>query len=73
MYQDAVFLCMKDSKDEDKWKKAIYWVFDAPDMKIKPFEERIEHLKQLKSNGSLPSFVNIVDTVKCKGISVYSV
>jgi hypothetical protein len=36
LYQDAIQLCI--TNDEDKWKKAIFWVFDAPEMADKPFE-----------------------------------
>jgi hypothetical protein len=62
LYQEAVHLC--NSLDEENWKKATFWVFDSPNIG-KTFEERIEHLKNLK----LSSFVKIVDTIKCKGIS----
>jgi hypothetical protein len=37
LYQDAVSLCQKNS-DEEKWKKAIFWVFDAPNLANKNFE-----------------------------------
>jgi hypothetical protein len=53
--------------NEEKWKKAVFWVFDAPGIANKPFEERIEYLKDLKSSGSLPSFVKVIETVKCEG------
>jgi hypothetical protein len=36
LYQDAVNLCR--TMDEEKWKKVIFWVFDAPGMANKPFE-----------------------------------
>jgi DNA ligase-1 len=55
------------TENEDKWKKAIFWVFDAPDIPNKPFEERIDYLNNLKAKGELPSFVNVVETVKCDG------
>jgi hypothetical protein len=29
LYQDAVNLC-RAGEDEEKWQRAIYWVFDAP-------------------------------------------
>jgi uncharacterized protein YhbP (UPF0306 family) len=35
LYQDAVNLCK--IQDEEKWKKAVFWVFDAPEMAHKPF------------------------------------
>jgi hypothetical protein len=38
LYQDAVFLCVKGSNDAEKWKKAVFWVFDAPDIVDKPYE-----------------------------------
>ena len=52
---------------EDKWNNAIFWVFDAPGVPNKPFEERIEYLKSLKEEGKLPDFVKIVDLVYCNG------
>ncbi len=36
LHQDAVAVVM--SRDEEKWKKATFWVFDAPDMPFQPFE-----------------------------------
>jgi uncharacterized protein YhbP (UPF0306 family) len=36
LYQEAVQLC--NTMDEEKWKKAVFWVFDAPDMANNPFE-----------------------------------
>lgn len=36
LYQDPVLLCK--TTDMDKWKNAIYWVFDAPDIANKQFE-----------------------------------
>jgi hypothetical protein len=38
LYQDAVYLC--NTLDEEKWKKAVFWVFDAPNAAEKPFEVR---------------------------------
>ena len=64
LYQDAVNLSVTQSAE--KWEKAIFWVFDAPSIGDKPFEERIEYLRKLKEDGKLPSFVKIVETIKCK-------
>jgi hypothetical protein len=65
LFQDAVRLC--NTKEVDRWKSAKFMVFDAPDIADKPYEERMQYLKDLKEQGSLPSFVNIIDTVKCEG------
>ena len=27
-----------NTKNEEKWKKAIFWIFDAPKLKEKPLE-----------------------------------
>jgi uncharacterized membrane protein len=62
LYQDSVSLCSK--ADDEKWKKAVFMVFDAPSIADKPYEERMQYLKDLKE---LPSFVNIIDSVKCQG------
>jgi hypothetical protein len=37
----------KTAKEEEKWKKAIYWVFDVPHVGYKPYEVK-----------SKPSFFN---------------
>jgi hypothetical protein len=37
LHQDAVALC-KTGGDEAKWKKAVFWVFDSPDLLSTPFE-----------------------------------
>ena len=60
MYQDASSLCLKGS-ESDKWNKAVYCVFDTPGMAGKGYEERIQFLRENK----FPSFVKIVDTIKC--------
>ena len=36
LYQEAVNLAK--SKNEEKWNKAIYWIFDAPQLLGKPIE-----------------------------------
>ena len=36
LFQDAVALCRKI--DQEKWKKATFWVFDAPGIPNRPFE-----------------------------------
>jgi DNA ligase-1 len=66
-----VLLC--NSLEEEKWKKAVFWVFDTPSnekfevmflqIRFSDFETRMEFLNNLK----LPDFVRIVDRVKCKG------
>jgi uncharacterized protein YhbP (UPF0306 family) len=65
LYQEAVTLCK--SSNEEKWKKAVFWVFDAPNSQFLHFEERIQYLKELK----LPSFVKVVAMVKCTGMQEF--
>jgi DNA ligase-1 len=36
LFQESVRLCT--TSDEEKWKKAVYWVFDCPELSNKPFE-----------------------------------
>ena len=36
LYQDAVSLCK--TTNETKWQKAIFWVFDSPEIAQKPIE-----------------------------------
>ena len=64
-YQEAASLSR--SSDDVKWKQAIFWVFDTPEMGGAPIELRFQHLKELKEQELLPSFVNIVETVTCRG------
>ena len=61
LHQEAVNL--GKTTNEDKWKKAIYWIFDAPQQKTMRLEERIKFLQNLK----LPSFAKVVSFVKCEG------
>jgi hypothetical protein len=42
LYQDAVNL--STSADEGKWKKAIFWIFDAPGIGEKKFEVEEKNL-----------------------------
>ena len=58
MQQDALVLLQ--SKNELLWKNASFCVFDVPEVK-KPFEERLEVLKNLTSN----NFVKVIEFVKC--------
>jgi hypothetical protein len=36
LYQEPIQLC--NTIDEEKWKKAIFWVFDVPSETTKPYE-----------------------------------
>ena len=36
LHQDAVSL--QNTIKEEKWNKAIFWIFDSPDLKNKPLE-----------------------------------
>jgi len=63
LYQDATSLCIKGA-DPEKWNRAIYWVFDAPSLNSKSYEERINYLKELPN---LPKFVKVVESIKCEG------
>ena len=54
---------LSSKASEEKWKKAVFWVFDTPNDN-QPYEERLEQLQSIKE--SLPPFVQIVDAVKCK-------
>ena len=41
LYQGAVNLARTD--DENRWNKAVFWVFDAPDIGNKPYEVNIAY------------------------------
>jgi hypothetical protein len=39
LYQESVQLCIKSNAlDEEKWKRALFWVFDVPGIGHKPYE-----------------------------------
>ena len=61
LYQEAVGL--ERSNDKERWTKATFWVFDAPDIANKPYEERVQFLRQLE----VPDFVKIIPTIECRG------
>jgi len=61
LYQEASGLCLGKG-NEEKWKKAVYWVFDAPDIGDKPYEDRIEFLKTVKGQ-----FIKVAEAIQCKG------
>jgi hypothetical protein len=44
------------------------FIFDTLSMPDKAYEERVKFLKELQNNGALPSFSEVVDSVKCRGI-----
>ena len=84
LYQSAVQLCM--AKDENRWENAVFWVFDAPHLSSLPYEvctlnsvmsltlfkERVNNLKKMAEDNLLPSFVKIIDPIKCNSnISLY--
>jgi hypothetical protein len=37
LYQDAASLCRNEASEEN-WKRAVYWVFDAPNLVNQSFE-----------------------------------
>ena len=80
LYQEAVTLGMRSKPNDEKWQKAVFWVFDAPNMIDKTYQvfalflivligiqERIERLKEMKEKGQLPSFVKVVESTVCNG------
>jgi hypothetical protein len=64
LYQEASTLY--NSNSEEKWKKAVFWVFDAPDIAEKPFEVNITFLLLLKISGANHVFATITTPQLCK-------
>ena len=60
-------MSLSKSQEDKNWNKAVFWVFDVPSLLDKPFETRIEFLKELKKEGKLSEFVNIVEFTECQG------
>ena len=59
-------LRLTQSNKESYWKdRAIFCIFDAPEVQG-VFEERIDFLKKLKNDQNWPSFLQLIDMVKCK-------
>ena len=57
------------SKKEDVWTKVKFLAFDSvtPESSKEPFQERYNRLLQLKQENKLPSNVEVVEHVVCKG------
>ena len=49
------------------WNKANFCVFDIPDEHYRPYEERMEILKNLSKDNDWPSFLRVIEIVKCQG------
>ena len=55
------------SRSEKLWDNFTFCIFDVPDLKTKPYEERIEFLKSVSKEYNWPSFLRVIDIVKCEG------
>ena len=56
------------SKSENLWKNATFSIFDvpSPDLISKSYEERIDFLKNFSINSQWPSFLHVIEIVKCE-------
>ena len=63
--QSSLVLAKSQTISEKVWKTATFCIFDVPEVS-KPYEERIEFLKKLKTDNNWPSFLKVVDITQCK-------
>jgi hypothetical protein len=54
------------SIDEEKWKKAVFWVFDAPEIANKPFEVSLKVSKLLITAGKNGIFTETAASLFCE-------
>ena len=66
-FQETVSIVknQNDEKEEEKWKKLSFYVFDVPSLHDKVFEERIEFAKQNIQS----KFARVVEHEKCSSNS----
>ena len=59
-------LKLTQSNKESHWKEnAVFCIFDCPDTSG-PFENRMEFLNKLKKEQEWPSFLHVVEMIKCR-------
>lgn len=68
-FQDTVSIVRSGSSP--RWPEVKYYVFDAPFMGNRPFEERIAFLKKIFGEHDNPTYPNVVvvEHIKCTGKS----
>ncbi|KAG8804765.1 hypothetical protein FRC16_000019 [Serendipita sp. 398] len=66
-FQDTVSIVRSGASN--RWPEVKYYVFDAPFMGNKPFEERLAFLKKIFGDSDSPTYPNVilVEHVKCTG------
>ena len=64
LHQASLQLTRTDK--ESVWKKATFCIFDVHDQKSKPYEERIEFLKNFSKYSQWPSFLHVIEAIKCE-------
>ena len=57
---------MTRNDSETVWKNATFCVFDVPDQSSKVYEERMEFLKKFSQDSQWPSFLRVVENIKCE-------
>ena len=57
---------MTISQSEKLWKESTFCIFDVPDQAEKTYEDRIDFLKKFSIENTWPSFLHVIDVVKCQ-------
>ena len=65
LYQEAVALS-QGNISEEKWQKAIFWVFDAPSQAKDPYEVPLFEMCTNVFKGTTCLFVNVRNSFFCK-------
>ena len=60
-------LGLTNSKNKKIWEKCTFCIFDIPDQNTKVYEKRVEFLKDFSNKNNWPSFLHVIDVVKCNG------
>ncbi|KAG8794282.1 hypothetical protein FRC17_008315, partial [Serendipita sp. 399] len=66
-FQDTVSIVRSGASS--RWPEVTYYVFDAPFMGNRPFEERLAFLKTIFGDSDAPTYSNVivVEHIKCTG------
>ena len=55
------------TQNEKLWRDCTFCIFDVPDQENKTYEERTEFLKNYSKEHNWPSFLHVIDVIKCEG------
>ena len=56
---------MLRTQSEKFWKNAKFCIFDVPEQRDKPYEERVKFLENYSKDHNWPLFLRVVEIVRC--------